>query len=75
MEGVLRRNPNNENHMDTYANLLYKAGKVKEAIAWQEKALGIAKKTQSIYIENLEKNLTRMKSGVPTWALSSSSKN
>ncbi len=36
MEAVIRRNPEDGNNIDTYANLLYKAGK-EEAIKWQRK--------------------------------------
>ncbi len=43
MEGVIRRNPE-PNHIDTYANLLYKSGKRHEAIIWQTKAVDIAKR-------------------------------
>ncbi len=59
MDGVLRRNPDQPNHMDTYANLLYKAGRKKEAMQWQERAIDIAKKTKSDFLENLERNLKR----------------
>lgn len=51
--------------MDTYANILHKLGKTKEAIEWQQKAITLAgdaeKKT---YQETLEK----MKKGEKTWA-------
>ncbi len=67
MEGVIRRNPKEANHIDTYANLLYKAGNNTEAIEWQTKAVELAKETQSIFLENLEKNLEKMKKGEPTW--------
>lgn len=53
-------------YMDTYANLLYKAGKIQEAIAQQETALQEAIKYNNppeSYSENLEK----MKKGEPTW--------
>ncbi len=55
MEGVLRRNPEEPNHIDTYANLLYKAGQKQVAIEWQEKAVDMAKKTQSIFLNNLKR--------------------
>ncbi|ACU60679.1 tetratricopeptide repeat protein [Chitinophaga pinensis] len=47
---------------DTYANLLYKAGKKQEAIEWQEKAVK-ALPNEKALAETLEK----MKKGEPTW--------
>jgi thioredoxin-related protein len=53
--------------IDTYANLLYKAGKVADAIDWQKKALEIISKDsladKSPYVANLKK----MQRGLPTW--------
>ncbi len=40
MEGVVRRNPNEANLLDTYANLLYKGGMKVKAIEWQAKSCG-----------------------------------
>jgi thioredoxin-related protein/tetratricopeptide (TPR) repeat protein len=55
---------NNPAFMDTYANLLYKAGRKQDAIKWEEKALKIApKEEQSSYTEALAK----MKKGEKTW--------
>jgi thioredoxin-related protein len=58
---------------DTYANLLYKAGKKQEAILWESKALRLEEENTSknngkpnpVFAETLEK----MKAGVPTWPL------
>lgn len=50
------------NFMDTYANLLYKLGRKKEAISWQEKAVGLAKDKKA-----LEETLNKMKKGEKTW--------
>lgn len=47
---------------DTYANLLYKRGRVKEAIEWEEKAAK-ALPDEKWPIETLEK----MRKGIPTW--------
>ncbi|GAA0536650.1 sugar-binding domain-containing protein [Chitinophaga japonensis] len=47
---------------DTYANLLYKLGKTKEAIEWQEKAVKMSNNDTEI-----AKNLAKMKKGQPTW--------
>jgi hypothetical protein len=47
---------------DTYANLLYKAGRRKEAIESQERAVKMSNNDQA-YIDTLEK----MKKGEKTW--------
>jgi hypothetical protein len=39
MEAVAKLRPNEAVVLDTYANLLYKIGKIDEAIAWESKAL------------------------------------
>ncbi|WP_256003758.1 sugar-binding domain-containing protein [Pedobacter deserti] len=47
---------------DTYANLLYKAGRTQEAIEWQQKAVeGLPNE------EALKETLEKMKKGFPTW--------
>lgn len=53
-------------YMDTYANLLYKAGRSKEAILEQTKAIEAAKKENG-NVEELEATLEKMKKGEPTW--------
>jgi thioredoxin-related protein len=71
MEGVLRRNPKEANNIDTYANLLYKLGRGKEAVEWQQKAIQIAieEKDMNQFLPSLEDNLSKMKRGIPTWIL------
>jgi len=57
---------NNNNHMfmDTYANLLYKSGKKKEAIEWEAKDQAIKTGNDATdYIATLEK----MEKGEKTW--------
>jgi hypothetical protein len=49
------------NHLDTYANLLYKLGRKEEAIRVQEKVLKLEQN------EDFERNLQLMKQGKPTW--------
>ena len=49
--------------MDTYANLLYKAGRVLEAIEWQERA-NVLNAGRGPEIAD---NLAKMKAGTPTW--------
>ncbi len=75
MEGVLRRNPNYPNHIDTYANLLYKAGRREEAIQWQEKAVKIAIETKDMFLDNIQNNLVKMKKNEQTWKSSVSTSN
>jgi thioredoxin-related protein len=49
--------------IDTYANLLYKAGLKKEAIEWEEKAMNLSGGIKSDAAQTVEK----MKRGDPTW--------
>jgi len=51
---------------DTYANLLYKAGRNVEAIAWQEKAVKIAKGTS--YEKENQGHLEKMLRNEKTWS-------
>ncbi len=59
-----------KNHWDTYANLLYKAGRVKEAISWQEKTIeAVAAQQNPFYDKKLEAyktTLDQMKRAEPT---------
>lgn len=73
MQGVVRRNYNTKYPtwkvamIDTYACLLYKSGKKKDAIHWQEKAVDIASKElpdDPIFTE-VRDRLYRMKKGEP----------
>jgi thiol-disulfide isomerase/thioredoxin len=54
--------PGNENILDTYANLLYKAGSRNEALKWEKKAALIAPKNSEI-----KATLQKMRKGIPTW--------
>jgi thioredoxin-related protein len=60
--------------IDTYANLLYKSGRVDEAILWEEKALKIeedaAKRNNAIPDNVYKETLSKMQSGIPTWVVS-----
>jgi hypothetical protein len=49
-------------HIDTYANLLYKAGDVADALNWEEKAVSLA--PDNI---DLKKTFELMKEKKPTW--------
>lgn len=57
------------NVMDTYANLLYKAGRDKEAIEEENETIERAKtrKISEKKIRELNKALNRMEQGLPTW--------
>jgi thioredoxin-related protein len=50
--------------MDTYANLLYKAGRKEDAIQWQEKAVTLAPARN-----DFKKALEQMKKGEPTYGV------
>jgi len=54
----------NPRYLDTYANLLYKSGDVKNAVLWQEKAIKSASESER---EQFEETLSKMKAGKPTW--------
>jgi thioredoxin-related protein len=49
-------------YLDTYANLLYKAGNVQEALAWEKKAAALAPKNKDI-----QGDYQKMQAGLPTW--------
>lgn len=59
--------PDNVQLLDTYANLLYKLGKKKEAIDREEKALSRVPKEQVSQYNRIEETLTKMKAGEKTW--------
>lgn len=54
--------PGNHYRMDTYANLLHKLGRTKEAIEWEKKALEL-----DPYITEYKDALEKMEAGVRTW--------
>lgn len=58
--------PNNPMFIDTYANLLYKLGRNKEAIDNEAKAFDIAKRTK-METKGFETTLQKMKYGLKTW--------
>jgi len=60
----LELSPNKAPWLDTYANLLYKLGQKKEAIAKEEVALHYANTEEHKWFE---KTLAKMKSGENTW--------
>ncbi|WP_316847617.1 thioredoxin family protein [Pedobacter psychrodurus] len=50
--------------IDTYANLLHKAGKTEEAIQWEEKAINLAPEAEKVNYRNV---LDKMKKAEKTW--------
>ncbi len=73
MELIIKNHPDDQGIIDTYANLLYKVGKTKEAIAWEEKATELefkAARRENREPDNLFKEtLNKMKNGIRTWTL------
>jgi thiol-disulfide isomerase/thioredoxin len=70
MEDVCKRDQSHSmwRAMDTYANLLYKLGRTKEALHWEEKALYYAKLNQDkSSISSFTIIIKTMESGAPTW--------
>lgn len=61
---VLPDDPYWSTAIDTYANLLYKIGKVKEALMWEERAVKLDPDDTEI-----RDNLNRMRKNLPTWPL------
>jgi thioredoxin-related protein len=59
------------NSIDTYANLLYRAGETKKAIEWQQKAVKLdeefAQQNKAEPRDVFRKTLEKMQSGQPTW--------
>lgn len=65
MENAFRQNEKDlkwGTAIDTYANLLYKVGRKKEALEWEAKAVECEPKNQEII-----QAWDRMKKGLPTW--------
>ena len=62
MEGVVRRNPSSSIVLDTYANLLYKIGRIGDALKAEERASFYSPHSK-IYNETLNKMIR----GEPTW--------
>jgi predicted Zn-dependent protease len=62
MSIIISKYPGDDSFIDTYANLLYKIGRKSEAIEWEEKAVMLAPKNNS-----LKATLAKMKANAPTW--------
>jgi len=63
---VIKALPDDVASIDTYANLLYKIGKKKEAIIWEEKAVSLAK-SKNWDSSEFKEALAKMQNGTPTW--------
>lgn len=64
MDKVIAKTPEFVPHLDTYANLLYKAGRKEEAIQWETKAMNLVEeKYKKVYKDVIE----QMKKGEPTY--------
>ena len=73
MKGVLRREANDPWYMDTYANLLYKVGRMEEAIAWQNKIINYGvREGNNGAIESGKFYIEKMRKNEPTWPLNKS---
>lgn len=71
MELILKAVPGEPIPIDTYANLLYKSGRKREALLWQQKAVAIenehAKKRMIEPNKSFAQTLQKMINGEPTW--------
>lgn len=73
MRKLLHYSPEDCNFLDTYANLLYKAGHIKQGIKIEKQAIQIIKKKKSdLPINTFKNTLEKMKKKQPTWITSSS---
>jgi thioredoxin-related protein len=69
MAKVVQQSPKNDPYMlDTYANLLYKAGKKEKAITWQQKAVNTAMNlgVKEFGVKEFKEVLEQMNAGQPT---------
>jgi hypothetical protein len=65
MEQTFKQNPKDltyDQGLDTYANLLYKAGRKEEALKWEQKAILISPNDVGI-----KSAWEKMNKGLPTW--------
>jgi len=62
MRTIVDMTPEDAENLDTYANLLYKLGRVKDALSFEEKAAALRPDN-----EDIQTSLKKMKRGQPTW--------
>ena len=75
MRHIVNAAPNDEANLDTYANLLYKTGKIQQAIFWENQTITMAVKNKvdmkdPSALKTFQDNLAKMKKGDPTWTTS-----
>ena len=63
----VQRHPDDSYYLDTYANLLYKLGHLREAIEIEEKAIDRSKVQSPGHQRAVGENLKKMKDNTPTW--------
>lgn len=70
-ELLVKKDSTSKDWLDTYANLLYKAGRINEAIQWEEKAVKAAEQFAEKYKKTpdrvFQETLDKMRKGIPTW--------
>jgi|GEM_PF-4159750 len=66
-ERALQLSPDNSQFLDTNANLLYKLGRKKEAVAQEEKAISLINKEDVEGMNKMTETLRKMKAGEKTW--------
>lgn len=65
---ALRLDPESVQMLDTKANLLYKVGRLKDAILCEEMALAKVKEHgETVFIQPYTETITKMKKNEPTW--------
>jgi tetratricopeptide (TPR) repeat protein len=62
---AVQRGENEPMYVDTHANVLYRLGKTKDAIEWEEKAFSLA--TNEPAKKEFQITIDKMKKGEPTW--------
>jgi thioredoxin-related protein len=68
MERLLQDNPDHDSWIDTYANLLYKIGRKKEAVEQERTAIQIANNRKDYErVKEYSLILEKMKNDIPTW--------
>jgi len=68
MKSVVAHEPTEYGEMDTYACVLYKAGRVNEAMKWEESAAQIAKfQNDDLQSNQFKITLEKMKKGEKIW--------
>lgn len=67
MEKVVKRKTDDPSLMDTYAQLLHKAGNTTDAIVWEQKAINASTGMFATQKKSFEKTLSKIKNTEPTY--------